>query len=243
MSEFGSNNRKSLRAYDHRVWKLRRQFLRFLLKTIGFTLFVRLDKVEGLENIPKTGPVVLFINHIAFVDPIAVLYVVERDIIPLAKIEVYDLPFIGIFPKLWGVIPVKRDDVDRGAIQKALQVLRAGECLLVAPEGTRGAALQKGRDGAAYLASRTESTVVPVAIEGSVGFPVFRTSKRWTKPGVKIVFGQPFRYKVEYSKAKGEQLRLMTKEAMFILANHLPEYRRGEYTELLSATTETIEWL
>jgi 1-acyl-sn-glycerol-3-phosphate acyltransferase len=234
---------RSLHLYDPKSWKGKRRFLRFLLKTIGFSLLVRLDRVEGLENIPQDGPVIFLINHIAFVDPIAVLYVVERDIVPMAKAEVYDLPFIGIFPKMWGVIPVRRDDIDRGAIRKALEVLKAGECLLVAPEGTRGDALQKGRDGAAYLASRADAAVVPVAIEGTVGFPAMRTSSRWKLPGAHIRFGKAFRFKPEFNHAKGEQLNSMTDEAMYVLSELLPEQRRGEYSELSFATQETIKWL
>jgi len=220
-----------------------RRFLRFLLKTIGFTLLVRLDRVEGLENIPKEGPVIFFINHIAFVDPIVVLFVLPRDVVPLAKIEVYDYPFVGIFPRLWGVIPVKREEFDRMAIRKALEVLRAGECLLVAPEGTRGDALQQGRDGAAYLASRAGASIVPVAIEGTVGFPVFRNHRRWRQAGAHIRFGKPFRFRAEYHKAKGESLREMTNEAMYVLAKALPEHRRGEYANLEEGTQDTIEWL
>lgn len=243
MSSQRKNSKKTIQRYDHKSWRLKRLFLRFLLKTIGFTLLVRLDRVDGLENIPEHGPVVFFINHIAFVDPITVLFVLKRDIVPMAKVEVYELPFIGIFPKMWGVIPVKRDEADRNAIRGALQVLKAGECLLVAPEGTRGEALQKGRDGAAYLASRTNAILIPVAIEGTVGFPVFRTSPRWGQPGVHIRFGKPFRFKSEFQHAKGAQLSEMTNEAMFILANLLPENRRGEYADLANATQETIEWL
>lgn len=220
-----------------------RLLLRFLLKVIGFTLLVRLDRVDGQENVPKEGPVIFLINHIAFVDPIVVLFVSRRDIVPLAKMEVYDYPFVGIFPRLWGVIPIKRDEIDRAAIRKALEVLKAGQCLLVAPEGTRGEALQRGRDGAAYLASRTDAAIVPVAIEGTVGFPVFRTDKRWNQPGAHICFGKPFRFKPEFSHAKGEVLRKMTDEAIYLLAKDLPEHRRGVYADLSLATEDTIEWL
>ncbi len=235
--------RNKLKRYNHKAWIPVRKVLRFLLKTIGFTLLVRLDRVEGRENIPNEGPVIFLINHIAFVDPIAVLFVAPRDIVPLAKMEVYNYPFVGIFPRLWGVIPIKRDEIDRTAIRKALEVLKAGECLLVAPEGTRGQALQRGRDGAAYLASRSEAAIVPVAIEGTVGFPVFRNNARWKQPGAHIRFGKPFRFKPQFSHAKGELLRKMTDEAIFVLARDLPEHRRGVYADLSLATEDTIEWL
>jgi 1-acyl-sn-glycerol-3-phosphate acyltransferase len=229
--------------YDHQAWELKRRFLRFLIKYIGVTLLVKLDRVEGLENVPLEGSGILLINHIAFVDPIIVLHTLPRNVVPLAKEEVYDYPFIGIFPKLWGVVPVKRDEMDRNAIKRVLAILNAGEIVLIAPEGTRGDALQDGRVGAAYLASRTETPIIPVAIEGSVGFPVFRTSSRWQKPGVHIRFGKPFCYRSDLSRARNNKLRLMMDEAMYILAALLPKHRRGLYSDLSKATQETIEWL
>ena len=92
-------------AYNHAHFEQRRRFLRFLVKHIGFNLLVWAEKVEGIENIPAEGPAILMINHIAFVDPIAVLNFVPRNIVPMAKVEVYDLPIIGIFPKIWGRDP------------------------------------------------------------------------------------------------------------------------------------------
>jgi 1-acyl-sn-glycerol-3-phosphate acyltransferase len=130
------------------------------------TLLVKLDRVEGLNNVPETGPGILLINHIAFVDAIVVMHVVPRNIIPMAKVEVYEYPVIGIFPRIWGVIPVRREEVDRRAVQQALDVLRAGEIILVAPEGTRNPQLQRGKEGMAYLASRSGAPIIPVAVEG-----------------------------------------------------------------------------
>ncbi len=230
-------------GYDHQAWEGRRRFLRFLLKTIGFTLLVRLDHVVGVENIPRQGAVIFMINHIAFVDPFVVMHVAPRNIVPMAKVEAYDYPLVGIFPRMWGVIPVHRGEVDRAAIRQALAVLRAGESILVAPEGTRGVALQQGREGVAYLGARTGAAIVPVALEGTVGFPSLRPSKRWRQPGVRVRFGQPFRYREAYRSARGEALRRMTDEAMYVLAALLPEERRGVYADLSRATQETIEWL
>ena len=74
-------------------------------------------------------------------------------------------------------------------------MLAAGEIILVAPEGHRSPQLQEGREGVAYLASRSGAPVVPVAVDGTEGFPTFWGSKRWKGPGVHIRFGRPFRYK------------------------------------------------
>jgi 1-acyl-sn-glycerol-3-phosphate acyltransferase len=224
-----SNQKTDRMKYNHAFWERRRRFLRFLLRYLGFTLLVRLDRVEGLENIPAQGPAILLINHIAFVDPIVVLHVVPRNIVPMAKIEVYDYPLIGILPRWWGVIPVRREEVDRRAIQQALQVLEAGEIILVAPEGTRNPQLQRGKEGMAYLASRSGAPIIPVAIEGTEGFPALRFSRRWREPGVVIKIGKPFHYRPDLSRAGKEQLRQMADDAMLLLAGMLPEERRGVY--------------
>ncbi len=231
------------KGYVHSQWELRRRVLRYLLKTIGFTLLIKLDRVSGVENVPEKGPAILLINHIAFVDPIVVVHVVPRNIVPMAKIEVYNYPIIGIIPRLWGVIPVRREEADRRAIQQAMDVLNAGEIILVAPEGTRNPCLQRGKVGAAYLASRCGVPIVPVAIEGTIGFPALPISPRWKQPGVSIQFGRAFRFRSELAHAGREQLRLMTDEAMYILASMLPEHRRGYYSNIENATTKTIEFL
>jgi len=229
--------------YNHADWQLRRRICRFLLKSIGFTLLAKVSQVDGLENFPDSGPAIFMINHIAFIDPIVVLHVAPRDIVPLAKIEVYNYPLVGFFPKLWSVIPVRREEFDRRAVQQVLQVLQAGETVLVAPEGTRDEQLSRGKEGIAYLASHSRAPVVPVAIEGTTGFPALRFSRRWRDPGAHICFGRPFSFLPELKRPNREQLRTMTDEAMYILAAMLPEKRRGFYSDLTKATQDTIVWL
>jgi 1-acyl-sn-glycerol-3-phosphate acyltransferase len=217
--------------------------LRFLIKWIAFGLLVKLNRVEGLENVPEKGPAILMINHIAFVDPILVIHVTPRNIVPLAKMEVYEYPVIGIFPKLWEVIPVRREEFDRHAVQQVLEVLRAGEIVLVAPEGTRGTALQRGKEGVAYLASRSGAPVIPVAITGTPDFPALRFTSAWKKPGAVVRFGKPFFFCPEYKRAGRDELRKMTDEAMYVLAAMLPPELRGEYADLSKATQDTLMFL
>jgi 1-acyl-sn-glycerol-3-phosphate acyltransferase len=230
------------KRYDHAVFARRRRILRFLLKWIGFTLLAKMDHVEGIENLPTDGPAILIFNHIAFIDSIVLLHVVPRYIVPLAKIEVYDYPIVGIFPKLWGVIPVRREEFDRRAVQQALQVLKAGEIVMLAPEATRGTELRQGKEGVAYLASRSGSPVIPAAMEGTKGFPALRGSAIWHSRGAVVRFGKPFIFDPAFQHARGDQLRKMTDEAMYVLAGMLPEERRGYYADLSKATRSTITW-
>jgi 1-acyl-sn-glycerol-3-phosphate acyltransferase len=239
MEQAGSNNLQK-RQYDHARLENRRRFLRFLIRVIGFNFLVKLERVDGLENIPPQGAGIIMMNHIAFLDPIVVLHSIPRNIVPLAKVEVYEYPVIGIFPRLWEVIPVRREEVDRRAIQLALEVLKAGELVLVAPEGTRGPRLQQGKEGAAYLASRSGAPIIPAAVLQTSGFPAFRTSRRWRQPGSHVIFGKPIRFKDSLKRAKGDELRKMTDEAMYVLAAMLPENLRGVYSDPPSGHYETL---
>ncbi|HEY70506.1 MAG TPA: 1-acyl-sn-glycerol-3-phosphate acyltransferase [Anaerolineae bacterium] len=228
--------------YNHHRLEGRRNVLRWMIDNIGFRFLARVDHVEGIENFPMEGPAIVVINHIAFVDPVVVLAVLPRNVVPMAKIEVYRVPFFGIFPWLWQVIPVRRETIDRQALRKAIAVLEAGEVLLMAPEGTRSPSMGRAKEGLAFLAYRAGATIVPVAVDGTKGFPTLNR-ERLREPGAVIRIGKPFRFKPTTKRPDREQMRKMTDEAMYVVAGMLPEHRRGVYADLDHATTDTIEFL
>lgn len=232
-------SRTRSREYNHAKHEPMRRILRWLTTHIGFRWLAKIERVEGLENLPATGPAILMINHIAFIDPIVVLGNLPRNIVPMAKAEVYWIPVWGIFPWLWGVIPVHRGEADREALMRALAVLKAGEIVLVAPEGTRHESIRDVKEGLAYLAHKSGAPVVPVAIEGTRGFPSLSPS-RWREPGAVIKLGKSFRFKPVSGRLPREALRKMTDEAMYRLAAMLPEHRRGEYSDLSKATSDYV---
>jgi 1-acyl-sn-glycerol-3-phosphate acyltransferase len=227
-------------SYSHSRWELVRRFLRILWERIGFRYLAKIDSIQGVENVPEHGPGILIYNHIASVDPVAVMSAVKRNVVPMAKVEAVNVPFFGIFTRMWGAIFIRRGEADREALEKALAVLQSGELLLVAPEGTRSPALIEAKDGVAYLAARTGAPIIPVAVDGTEGFPSL-SPKRWSLPGAHIRFGKPFRFKVPKGRIPRDWLRQMTQESMYRLAELLPPARRGFYSNLAAATSETIE--
>jgi 1-acyl-sn-glycerol-3-phosphate acyltransferase len=228
--------------YDHQALEGQRRILRWLIDNIGWRFLVKIGRVEGLENFPQRGPAVAIYNHIAFVDPVVALGNLPRNVVPLAKVEAYSYPLIGIIPRLWAVIPVRRGEVDRRALAMARDVLAAGEVILIAPEGTRSPALLEGKEGVALLAERAGAPVVPIALEGTDQFPTTSLEK-WRGPGALIRIGRPFRFRpAPEGKADRQRLRLMTDEAMYQLASLLPEARRGFYRDLSRATNETLDF-
>jgi 1-acyl-sn-glycerol-3-phosphate acyltransferase len=231
--------------YDHARHESVRRVLRWAITNIAWRVFARIDqsRITGLENLPATGPAILMINHIAFIDPIVVLGNLPRNIVPLAKAEVYRVPIWGIFPRLWDVIPVHREEIDRRALERALDVLAAGQVILIAPEATRHPALGQAKEGIAYLAHKSDAPVVPVAIENSTGYPTLLGPWNARQPGAYFRLGRPFRFKPMAGRLPRERLRQMTDEAMYHLAAMLPEGRRGYYADLTKASRETIELL
>ena len=130
--------------------------------------------IEGLENIPRTGTVILAANHISNFDPVvAGAWITtglrRRRIHWLGKRELFDWPVIGWAAAHGGVHPVNRGNADVESFRLATRILELGYVLFVFPEGTRSpsGALQEAKDGTAMLAMRTGARIVPIGINGS----------------------------------------------------------------------------
>ena len=128
---------------------------------IGSRLFARV-RVEGMENVPRKGAVILAVNHISNADPLVVGSwitdaLARRRIHWLGKRELFDWPVFGWIAANGGVHPVDRGTADVEAFRLATKILEAGYVLLVFPEGTRSPTgeLQEAKDGLAALALRT----------------------------------------------------------------------------------------
>jgi len=162
--------------------------------------------------------------------------VLPREVVAMSKIESFRDPILGIIVRLYGAFPVRRGEMDLRALRQALEVLRNGEVLLMAPEGTRSkeSRLQPGHDGMTFIALRANAPVLPMAIAGVKDFS--SNLKRLRRTDVKIVIGKPFRFQSSGKKARRDVLHQMTEESMYQLAAILPPEYRGVYSDLGSAT-------
>lgn len=200
-------------------------------------LLLRLE-VSGLENIPLTGPVIIVINHIAFLDPLMVCGISPRLVIPLAKKEAFDSLLWRPFLTLYGAIPVQRGEADTRAVKTALKVLKHNGLILMAPEGTRSPTfeLQPGKEGVALIALRGEATIVPIGITGTHQIKAHLTKLQ--RAPVRLAVGPPFR--LHSTSANGRVARTetaaMTQAIMHRLARQLPPGFRGVYSHLKETT-------
>jgi 1-acyl-sn-glycerol-3-phosphate acyltransferase len=220
-----------------------RRFIRnVLLRGIAFRLLVKLD-VQGLENIPKTGPTLIMINHISGVDPVVAMGIVgPRFVVPMSKVENFRIPILGQLMHWWGMFPVNRGEVDRAALQNTVDLLREGILVLMAPEGTRQPALIEGKDGVTYVALKANAAIVPMGIDGTREF--WRNLKRLRRTQITVRIGRAFRFRTNgRERIPRAEMSHMTQEAMYQLATLLPENRRGFYSDMSKATTDTIEFI
>lgn len=186
-------------------------FVRNFVRVLGFQLTGGLG-VEGIENIPRTGPVIVAPNHLSHLDPPIVACSVPRKVAFMAKEELFRNPVFGALIGSLNAFPVRRGEGDTEAIRKTLERLDAGELVLVFPEGTRGDGKVLGpfNRGVGMLAKRSGALVVPAGIAGTERkLPRGAAFPRLAK--TKIVFGAPLDYRnFEGRKARdqfGEALR------------------------------------
>ncbi len=146
---------------------------------IFFKLFYDF-KVEGLENIPKTGALLIAGNHLSNADPPAIgaFAGLVRDSRFVAKKELFEIPLLGWFFRHCNYIPVdrKRTIGDMGALKEVVDALNKGESIVMFPEGTRSKTgkPQKPKSGIGFLIYKTGAPVLPVKIEGTFGWPWVR---------------------------------------------------------------------
>jgi len=197
-------------------------------------------EVVGLENVPRKGPLIVAINHMNFLDPVIATVFIPRDIVSMAKAELFGSPVVGLVFRLYGAFPVRRGEIDRTALRKAMAALKEEKALLMAPEGTRGGdwRLMKARDGVAYVALQASVPILPVAISGSERF--WKELARLRRTKTRVVVGEPFVLLPREGRVSREQLSEMTTEAMYRLATLLPPEYRGIYGDLETATEEHI---
>lgn len=137
-------------------------------------------KVEGLDNIPKTGALIIAGNHLSNADPPAIgsFAGLVRDSRFVAKKELFSVPGLGWFFRRSGYIPVDRARTigDFGALKEVVHALEQGQSVVMFPEGTRSKTgkPQKPKSGIGFLVYKTGAPVLPVKVEGTFGWPWVR---------------------------------------------------------------------
>ncbi|MBT4126734.1 MAG: 1-acyl-sn-glycerol-3-phosphate acyltransferase [Chloroflexi bacterium] len=206
-------------------------------------------KIEGQENIPDNGPLLVASNHLSNLDPAIVAAALPKPPVFMAKKELFKYRIGSVLMRGYGAFPVDRTRADVRALNWITnQLLSEHRTAIVFPEGTRSkvGGLLKAQQGLAMIAMSTGVPIVPFALTGSekLQHPL-RVFKPTAKLRLKI--GKPFVATGSGTEGRPSRRQMadVTTEIMIRIAKMLPEAQRGEYAEKCDnefSETAEFEW-
>lgn len=171
------------------------------------TLLLYRTRAIGVENVPKSGAVILAPNHFSQMDHFFVGLYLRRKVRFMAKSQMFGPPVLTYVYKHGGVFPVRRGHRDEESFKTAFTILRQDGMLLVYAEGGRSRTGELGevKPGIGRIALESGAPVVPVAIHGSAKV---RRWKRLRFPKVTVQFGEPLHFPTEQEPSRERQLEV-----------------------------------
>ncbi len=166
--------------------ELCRPFIRLVARALFRIRF------DGVEHVPRSGPVVITPNHVSYMDPVLITIPIRRPLHYMTLEPFFRIPGFGALIRWARAFPVRAEGPDRRAVRQAMRILRAGEPLVIFPEGGRSpdGRPQPFRPGAFRLALATDSPVVPVTIAG--GFEAWPSHRRLPRPArITVTYHSP----------------------------------------------------
>ncbi len=197
--------------------------------------------VTGLENVPRTGPIIVVCNHLSFVDSIFLPLMIDRQMAFLAKSDYFTGKgikgwLVRFFMTSAGQLPIDRTGgkASEASLNAGLQILAEGGVLAIYPEGTRSpdGRMYRGRTGVARMILEAHVPVIPAAVIGTEKvMPLGSTIPKVHRVGV--VIGNP----LDFSRFEGMEsdrfvLRSITDEIIYEM-NKLSEQ---EYVDVYAST-------
>jgi len=179
-------------------------------------------RVLDRHHVPPTGPVLLVSNHQSFFDPVLVGYGLNREVDYMARESLFRNPVFTHLIRSLNAFPVKRGEVDIGAVKETLRRLKAGRAVLLFPEATRTSdgKIREFKTGLAMLAGKTKAPVVPVVIDGAY--------EAWPRTGllprpmtaINVLFGTPYQTD-ELTRHSPEEFVKLIHRQMIQMQDHL----------------------
>src|SRR3990167_2240424 len=184
-----------------------------LLMRVLSRLFLRL-KVEGDDLVPREGSLLVVSNHISVMDPPFLAGTFPRPLAFMGKTELFRNRVLAVLLPAFRTFPVRRGEVDVGAVRLSLALLKDGQALVVFPEGTRHPdGLGAAAPGIGYLATKSRCRVLPVGIVGSQ--QIRGVASVLQRPTVRVAFGQPFTIDTKSNEEVADQI-MRSIAALFI---------------------------
>ncbi len=212
---------------------LNRIFRVIILKTFRliFGTFCRVE-TSGLEKVLVGELYLMVFNHVSLYEaPVLLSYWPEKPEV-LGAVDVWNRPGQDLLAKAYGGIPIHRGEVDRSAMKKMLEVLKAGLSIAVAPEGGRShtPGMRQGKPGIAFLLEKYRIPIIPIGIVGTTE-DLLSNLIRLKKPRILLNIGDPFYLPdgLGDDLPRSEAYQQRVDYVMRKIAELLPEEYRGYY--------------
>lgn len=190
-------------------------------------------EIDGIERLPE-GNVIVAANHLGRLDTAVLLCILDREDIIMPVAEKYrNHPLYGAIGRGVNAIWLNRFDADYSALRQILERMKQGGMLVIAPEGTRSKteALQPGKMGVAFLASKSGYPVLPVAVTGTEDRLILKNLKRFRRSKITATAADLMHIDIPKGKGREDAMREATDEIMCQIAALLPERYRGVYAD------------
>ncbi len=208
---------------------LSKQLLVILFRLLTHSIFRIHD--EPLAKVPARGPLIIVMNHINILEiPLIYAHLQPRPVRGLVLADRWKNPVLAWGLNACGAIPLERSGSNFGSIKRVLDLLNAGEIVLIMPEGTRSGdgRLGSGYPGVVLLAIKSNAPLLPIV---SFGGEKYRDNlKKLRRTDFYLAVGEPFRLKAEGRTVAGQDRKQMLDEIMDRMAALLPVEYRGAYT-------------
>jgi 1-acyl-sn-glycerol-3-phosphate acyltransferase len=218
-----------------------RRFLVFLFRLLSDSVFR--VQAGALDGVPAQGPLIIVMNHINILEiPLIYSRLQPRQVHGLVKASHWKNRLVAWGLNACGSIPLERGAGNLDSIKKALEVLSAGEIVLIMPEGTRSGdgQLQRASPGAVLLALKSHAPLFPIVTHGGEQYK--GNLKRLRRTDFHITLGRPFTLKAGEEAVDSQTRKEIMEEVMYQVAALLPPGYRGAYANPPATAPRYLEF-
>ncbi len=221
-----------------KAYRVRRgtRIIRSILRNVFRLIFKILYRVQidGFEKIPAAGAYLVAHNHISIVEPPFIITFWPQVLESISAVEVFSRRGQATLVRLYGAIPVHREQFDRQLIETVIRILESGHPLIIAPEGGRShePGLRRAWPGIGYIVEKCRVPVIPVGVIGSSS-GLLKEALRLKRPVLIMRIGTPLLLPPPQGGAQAVRAARQANADLIMrqVADLLPESYRGVYAD------------